>query len=378
MKEHRIVCIGMGFLMEKLSPCYQGLLGERLAGSMIATTEDEADIERKRAVFPFEVQLGNNLEALRKMQPTLILFAPPPKAVYKIVEQELVPYFAECRANMQQIPIICAFPPAPRGGYYLEKLGSDVLVCNALPNVILEIGGKKLVNEGITCITFPENGTWPTDRREFILSFFNAIGNSLELKDAHVMTVLPAGANIINLALVIRTITDGLTAANIDVSFGQVASAMRHSLREHTGYDQGGDLPEKTVVEAWLYDIFKPLILNYYQGLLDYSVSKGMPVNTISDFLKAYADLYLHYYSVEPQETVERLVSGQATKGGVAEKGDTVYQEKLKDKIFEAFSHIKEKTIDSEFFENVRAYAIECSEIAGEHGKRLAGGGSKA
>jgi hypothetical protein len=153
---------------------------------------------------------------------------------------------------------------------------------------------------------------------------------------------------------------------------------MRHSLREYTGYAQGGDLPVKSVVEEWLYDIIKPLILNYYQGLLEYSVSKGMPLNTVSDFLQAYADLYLHYFSIEPRETVEKLVSGQATKGGVAEKGDMVYQEKLESKIYEVFSHIKESPISRDFFDRIKAYTLECSEIVGEHGKRLAGGGSKA
>ncbi len=48
------------------------------ASQVNATTVDEAEIDRKRKQYNIDVILNNNLEALEKMAPDIILFAPPP------------------------------------------------------------------------------------------------------------------------------------------------------------------------------------------------------------------------------------------------------------------------------------------------------------
>ena len=135
----RFVIIGMGYLMEYIAPCYSKLLGDKKAEQMLGVTAEPQAVQSKAKATGIPVILNDNAGALRRMEPDIILFAPPPSLAAPLTESVLVPYFAECRAAGKELPMLFAFPPKPEGKYYQEQLGHDCKVVNILPNMISEI-----------------------------------------------------------------------------------------------------------------------------------------------------------------------------------------------------------------------------------------------
>lgn len=142
----RFVIIGMGYLMEYIAPCYSKLLGDKKAEQMLGVTAEPQAVQTKAKATGIPVILNDNAGALRRMEPDIILFAPPPSLAAPLTESVLVPYFAECRAAGKELPMLFTFPPKPEGKYYQEQLGHDCKVVNILPNMISEICGRTKAN----------------------------------------------------------------------------------------------------------------------------------------------------------------------------------------------------------------------------------------
>ena len=155
----RFVIIGMGYLMEYIAPCYSKLLGDKKAEQMLGVTAEPQAVQTKAKATGIPVILNDNAGALRRMEPDIILFAPPPSLAAPLTESVLVPYFAECRAAGKELPMLFTFPPKPEGKYYQEQLGHDCKVVNILPNMISEICGRTCAEAGFTMVTLPESHT---------------------------------------------------------------------------------------------------------------------------------------------------------------------------------------------------------------------------
>ena len=177
----RFVIIGMGYLMEYIAPCYSKLLGDKKAEQMLGVTAEPQAVQTKAKATGIPVILNDNAGALRRMEPDIILFAPPPSLAAPLTESVLVPYFAECRAAGKELPMLFAFPPKPEGKYYQEQLGHDCKVVNILPNMISEICGRTCAEAGFTMVTLPESHTWQPEELDFIRRFWqpepDAVGN---------------------------------------------------------------------------------------------------------------------------------------------------------------------------------------------------------
>ena len=114
----RFVIIGMGYLMEYIAPCYSKLLGDKKAEQMLGVTAEPQAVQTKAKATGIPVILNDNAGALRRMEPDIILFAPPPSLAAPLTESVLVPYFAECRAAGKELPMLFTFPPKPEGKSY--------------------------------------------------------------------------------------------------------------------------------------------------------------------------------------------------------------------------------------------------------------------
>ena len=187
-EETRIAILGFGFLMDYMSDCYYSFIGhDNIESKIIAVTADERNLEEKRMKYPFEIMLNDNLHALRKIKPDIILFAPPPSVAPVIIENELSVYFSECADK----PDIYAFPPSPNGKFYLERLGKDVFVCNILPNMIKEIGGVPLEGEmGYSTITFPVEIRKNKEKLKRLIDFMKPLGGVVEATPHTIMSLL--------------------------------------------------------------------------------------------------------------------------------------------------------------------------------------------
>ena len=105
----RFVIIGMGYLMEYIAPCYSKLLGDKKAEQMLGVTAEPQAVQTKAKATGIPVILNDNAGALRRMEPDIILFAPPPSLAAPLTESVLVPYFAECRAAGKELPMPSGF-----------------------------------------------------------------------------------------------------------------------------------------------------------------------------------------------------------------------------------------------------------------------------
>ena len=371
MNENRIVIIGIGALMEKLMPCFENLLGGDIEKNLIATTADEGDVDRKRQIFPFEIVVGDNTYALDKMRPDIIVFAVPPQVAMEVTEKDLVPYYEKCRAADLKIPVLYVFPPRPAADFYLGKLGADLEVCHILPNVILSIGGKKLENEGLNFITVSDDSVWNEADRETLEKFMSATGHCIYLHPSKVMTIMTSGVGVINYAFVLETMSCALKEAGYEADINTLAEAARYALSKYTGLEVTSDVPGRTCLPDEIFEAVSGFTVKYYDGLRRYCSELGLDDETAKEFVDRYFDFYLHFYMSEPESSIKGLVASQTTKGGVAEKGEIVYRENMKDRLYSVFSQIGKKTPDDLFYKEVEEYILDCSKQVLAHGASM-------
>ena len=186
----KLVIIGMGYLMEYIAPCYQALPGISLRERAMGVTADAQAVAAKEQATGIPVILNDNAGALRKMNPDVILFAPPPSLAASLTEQVLVPYYKERKAAGEELPLLFAFPPTPVGSYYQEQLGAECRVANILPNMIREIAGRPSEEAGFTMVTLPENHGWNREELAFLTDFFAPLGQVVFLTPQEVKGAL--------------------------------------------------------------------------------------------------------------------------------------------------------------------------------------------
>ena len=230
----RFVIIGMGYLMEYIAPCYSKLLGDKKAEQMLGVTAEPQAVQTKAKATGIPVILNDNAGALRRMEPDIILFAPPPSLAAPLTESVLVPYFAECRAAGKELPMLFTFPPKPEGKYYQEQLGHDCKVVNILPNMISEICGRTCAEAGFTMVTLPESHTWQPEELDFIRRFWQPLGQVVFLTPAEVQVALAVSCSNQMLSEIFLDMQTALPEAYHE-SASALAEAARAYLMEKLG-----------------------------------------------------------------------------------------------------------------------------------------------
>ena len=282
----RFVIIGMGYLMEYIAPCYSKLLGDKKAEQMLGVTAEPQAVQTKAKATGIPVILNDNAGALRRMEPDIILFAPPPSLAAPLTESVLVPYFAECRAAGKELPMLFAFPPKPEGKYYQEQLGHDCKVVNILPNMISEICGRTCAEAGFTMVTLPESHTWQPEELDFIRRFWQPLGQVVFLTPAEVQVALAVSCSNQMLSEIFLDMQTALPEAYRE-SASALAEAARAYLMEKLGYQP--PQPVESSVQAVppaMLEAVKKVTYHAHCGTLKFMLEKGFDLNDLLEQMK--------------------------------------------------------------------------------------------
>jgi hypothetical protein len=345
--------IGVGNLMEVIWPIVAtNVGGGDVASRFIGVTADVADIERKAALFGFEMVLDDNLDALRRNRPDVIMFSPPPSVAPGLIETVLQPYYEERRARDEPLPDLYAFPPVPPGSTYLDALGADVLVANIIPNNVTTIGGEPVDDEGFYVCTFP--APWPADRVAALRTVFAGQGAFVELEPHQLIAMLGGAATVSSLWYAVPPIADLVGASHNDI--GRLFRARVSSDRT-----PGPPLPHT--------ELLTRVIDGWYAGVQRYYAETDIAANHARTLLERGFDLTLHTVEEEPREVLAAHSTGAATKGGVLEKAIDCARHRLLPAIESAIADDGDPGWDGHFAALV---AGVCHTVR-DHGDTLAG-----
>ena len=177
----KCVILGFGFLARYLLPCCEHLLGRCDGQTLAAVKGTPRDIEALRARYPFPVQAGGALEALRSLRPDVVLLCVKPHQVAAVLEDAVKPYLREMRAAGQALPDIYAFAAGLTPVDYLPLLGEDVNVACMTPNMLCAIEGRDVAPVGVCFVSFAPGHVWPAQNRRRALAFLRPVGTVLEI-----------------------------------------------------------------------------------------------------------------------------------------------------------------------------------------------------
>ncbi|MCP3990242.1 MAG: hypothetical protein GY724_14290 [Actinomycetia bacterium] len=315
MTAARVTMIGVGNLMEMIWPAISHSVGgDDVSSRLIGVTADAADIERKQTVFGFEMVLNDNLGALRKNHPDLIMFAPPPSIAPELIRSVLQPYYAERRQSGGTLPELLAFPPIPLGATYQEALGSDVLVANMIPNNVTTIAGTPIEDEGHYVCTYP--APWPESRKDALQSMFAGQGAYIEMEPHQLVPMLGGGCLISALWFAVPAVAD-----LVGTDHNLLARYLRAELNTRD-LDEGVlDLGHQGLPAPPNLDTLVSMIRSWHGGVEQYFRETDLAPSAVATLVARGFDLTLHTAQAEPRSVLSDLAVGAATKGGVLECG---------------------------------------------------------
>ena len=371
-RDLRITIIGLGNLMESIFPCIVETIDkENLFRQVNATTNDQPDLKRKQASLGISVILNDNMAALKKMEPDIIFFAPPPHIAPGIIRNELKNYFDYIRKGSAVLPEIFAFPPTPSGAFYEEILGKDILVVNILPHPVRVIGGKPLKDEGFYSRTF--NRPWPQESTARVKRIFETMGDGIDLKPDEIVPMMGAWIMLEVLSEVVTTIADTIEEKGIPIGHKIVSKYMRAKAQQVLGRagEQSG-ISGAERIEAPLQLILDHVTLAWYEGIRNYFQDVNFPLELSMRILNLLMDFQLHILEAEDRQVVDKNTIMAATKGGVLEKGIHCYHQTIEAALKDAIKQMPEKS--SEQWKDVLSSKVtEAAHTVRKHGMTLSG-----
>ena len=368
----RITIIGLGNLMEAIFPCIVETIGrENLCQQVNATTNDQPDLKRKQAALGISVILNDNLAALKKMEPDIIFFAPPPHVAPGIIHNELKNYFTYIRRGSALLPEIFAFPPSPSGAFYEEILGKDILVVNILPHPVRAIGGKPLKDEGFYSRTFSRS--WPQESKARLKRIFETMGEGIELKPDEITPMMGAWIMLEVLSEVVTTIADTIEQKRKTIDHRILSKYMRAKAQQALSNPlERSDISWAESIEAPLQLLLDNVTLAWDQGIGNYFQEVAFPPKLSMRILNLLMDFQLHILEVEDRNVIDTNTAIAATKGGVLEKGIYCYQQTIEALLKNAVKQMPEKS-DEKWREILSDKVTEAAHVVRKHGMTLSG-----
>lgn len=317
----KITIIGMGFLMEYIFPCFQRAMGEHVHTNINAVTADQNDLEGKRSRLGIEVYLNDNDAALRAIHPDFIFFAPPPSVAPMLTETCLKPYYDECRSRGERLPKLLAFPPSPKGAYYMEQLGNDLKVINIIPNMISSVGGEKVPDESCHLMTYPEHDNWTQQEKEMLNELLSPMGRCLNVPPRFILHVLSAEIATHPLTELADVTARCLNRLGVACTYFDTASALRACHQRMHDYTSPGtnNCSIDAVKNPAAVKLLALISEAWYDGLHDYLTGVGFAAEGASALLNPLFDLYYHEAQLESRETIVAKARKDATPGGMLE-----------------------------------------------------------
>jgi len=368
----RITIIGLGNLMESIFPCIVDTIGrDNLSRQVNATTTDRPDLKRKQDALGIPVILNDNLAALKKMEPDIIFFAPPPHVAPGIIRNELKNYFAYIRQKSAVLPEIYAFPPTPAGAFYGEVLGKDIIVVNVLPHPVRVIGGKPLTHEGFYSRTF--NRSWPPENKARLKRVFETMGDGIDLKPDEIVPMMGTWIMLEVLSEVVITIADTLEEKGEPIGHKIVSKYIRAKARQvlsNAAKSSGFSGTEQ--IKAPLQLILDNVALAWYEGLRNYFQDVNFPIALSMRILNLLMDFQLHILEAEDRDVIDKNTVTAATKGGVLEKGIHCYHQTIEATLKDEINRMPEKS-SRQWKEILSAKVTEAAHTVRNHGMTLSG-----
>lgn len=320
-REAKVTIIGLGFLMEYIFPCFHRAMGEKTGEQVNAVTADERDLEGKRVRLGVPVLLNDNAGALRALEPDYIFFAPPPSVAQRLTEECLAPYFKELRAAGKPVPALVAFPPSPKGAYYMEQLGEDLRVVNIIPNMISTVGEEAVPNEACHLITYPHMDNWTEEEKAELAGFLSPMGRRLELTPEITLHVLSAEIATHPLTELCDVAARQLTQRGIACTYQEVASYLRAAHQRARGYTAPGtnECSLGAIKDTAAAKLLEEVNCAWYNELHNYLTGQGFLPERASGLLDPLFDLYFHEAQLESRETIAAKAKKDATPGGMLE-----------------------------------------------------------
>ena len=371
-RDLRITIIGLGNLMESIFPCIVETIGrENLYEQVNATTNDQPDLRRKQEVLGIPVILNDNLAALKKMEPDIIFFAPPPHIAPHIIRSEFKDYFGYIRNKSAAAPEIYAFPPTPSGAFYEEILGNDILVVNILPHPVRVIGGKPLKDEGFYSRTF--NRPWPQESTARLKRIFETMGDGIDLKPDEIVPMMGAWIMLEVLSEVVTTIADTLEERGKPTGHKIVSKYMRAKARQMlSSSGVGAGISGTEPIEAPLELILDNVTLAWYEGIRNYFQEVNFPLELSMRILNLLMDFQLHILEAEDRDVVDKNTVMAATKGGVLEKGIHCYHQTIEAALKDEIKQMPAKSTE-QWKDALSAKVTGAAHAVRKHGMTLSG-----
>lgn len=353
MKDCRVTIIGMGFLMEYIFPCFRKSMGEGVARQINAVTADSSAIAGKRERLGIDVTLSDNLDALLRMKPDVIFFAPPPSVARQVTEEALVPYFAQARREGWPVPALYVFPPTPVGTYYHEMLGADVNVVHIVPNMIAKVGDEAVPDETYHLITWAQDDQITAEGKQRLYDFFAPMGPCLDIPPKLTMEVMSAEICVHPITEIADIIARTLTERGYPCTYQQVASMMRYYHQKTRGYSSPYSNhydPNALTGDKLLYWIER-FSNGWYDALYEFLTENGFDSASTKNLLDRLLDLYIHETQVETREQIERKAKNDATKGGWLELCMSTYYAHIEPLVQSCFQTYPDLNITEEQYQ---------------------------
>ena len=334
----RVLLIGTGYLAEYLIPCFKRRPGENLASQMIGIKGSSAKLAERQQVFPFPLQVLGTEEALRRMQPDLILMAAKPNQVPDITKEVLAPYYQECRKEKRPLPVLYSFAPAPSVHWMTKTLGWDALVCNMLPNMIREVEGYPAYKGAVSFLSFDPNVLWDKEQRAAAEDFLVPTGNIVEVPGEQAAAYLAIKGATHAVYEFTTICCEVLKWHGVEMSYAAAAGGMRKALRDVMPADYPTPVPVAEGMEEKYLHFWRSFIGSYLGGIVQYGLDLGMEPEKAALMGRCAMETNLSFVQHATPETMKAMVASHATKGGMLEKHNEVFREAGYDKLAQGWN----------------------------------------
>lgn len=371
--DYNIVVVGMGHIGGFLLPAYQMLLGDKVKTNVFGVKATDRNLEEVQARTPFAVSVNNTAELLREKNPDIVIMCPPPKQIPIIIEEILVPYFAEAREKGIQLPDIYTFGPSPDPKLYYDYLGDDINCVKFLPSMAVPFKGVPLQKCGASFLCFVPDRPFPEDRRQRAIDVSNLFGRTFLVSHDMSLVGLTSKNTAHTCFEICYAVSDVMTELGYNVSTSQVGSALRAAFRKHLGLEGEGLYPSSLEdVPAEIRPFIEKLSIAWFEGILRYIISTGCEYNLAKDFHAANFETWNLTIQLATRKELEITTVQHATKGGVNEKAIETFMTFFDSQLREALRKYLNGTLPESFFDSAEGIAYAINLTVNRHAHRLA------
>ena len=369
----KCVILGFGFLARYLLPCCEHLLGRCDGQTLAAVKGTPRDIEALRARYPFPVQAGGALEALRSLRPDVVLLCVKPHQVAAVLEDAVKPYLREMHAAGQALPDIYAFAAGLTPVDYLPLLGEDVNVACMTPNMLCAIEGRDVAPVGVCFVSFASGHVWPAQNRRRALAFLRPVGTVLEIAPEIVPDYIALNCSCHMMFEFNYIAQEALERAGRRVSLAQTSQGYRLAFRKI--FDEPcAHLVEcdEALWDAGTLAVMELFMRGWYEGLMAYCARAGVPREAAHRNACGSMEVFQMEVQLETRAQLEETTRLHATPGGFLEKAIATFAREGMACCQKIWRRALEGQTAPDALARVRSIAETVLESTARHGREMA------